>query len=333
METKQILVQSLCVPCGCHCRYCLLSWEHQTVGADFEQSRVYARGFYDYLRRNQPDIRFDFCFGYSMDHPALLETLDFLNEIGSVQGQLLQLDGLRMRTDPEIDDWMAGLAAHGVRHTNFTFYGLESYHDRFAGRKGDFSYLRRLAASAKRHGLETSAGIPLNSENASQVEELLTLLEADGIAKRTLFVPHEEGRGVNLAPIRFSLSDYEGLGARAKALLNRKTFRTEGEWVRLGDIPAEENRLLLISLTPENIEKFRAMGYPAVIRYVEELDEAYYGAIPDFRTLCAMYGDPAGTRFYGKRDLFRHYARRYIQEQHLELYDVTDERYCGSRRY
>ena len=141
METKQILVQSLCVPCGCHCRYCLLSWEHQTVGADFEQSRAYSRGFYDYLRRNQPDIRFDFCFGYSMDHPALLETLDFLNEIGSVQGQLLQLDGLRMRTDPEIDDWMAGLAVHGVRHTNFTFYGLESYHDRFAGRKGDFSYL------------------------------------------------------------------------------------------------------------------------------------------------------------------------------------------------
>lgn len=333
METKSILVQSLCVPCGCHCRYCLLSWDHQTIGADFDRSRAYARGFQEYLRENRPDIQFDFCFGYSMDHPALLETLDFLNEIGSVQGQMLQLDGLRLRTDPEIDDWMAGLAAHGVRYTNFTFYGLESYHDRFAGRKGDFAYLRRLAASAKNHGLEVSAGIPLNEENADQVEDLLSLLEADGISRLTLFVPHEEGRGIQLAPVRFSLAAYEKLGAKGKALLNRKAFRTEGEWVTGENISEEENRLLLISLTPENLEKFCAMDYPAAIRYVEELDEAYYGAIPDFRTLCAMYGDPAGTRFYGKRDLFRHYARRYIRERNLEVYDVTDERYCGSRRY
>ena len=145
---------------------------------------------------------------------------------------------------------------------------------------------------------------------------------ADGISRLTLFVPHEEGRGIQLAPVRFSLAAYEKLGAKGKALLNRKAFRTEGEWVTGENIPAEEN-----------LEEFCAMDYPAAIRYVEELDEAYYGAIPDFRTLCAMYGDPAGTRFYGKRDLFRHYARRYIRERNLEVYDVTDERYCGSRRY
>lgn len=333
MITRSIMVQTLCVPCNCHCRYCLLSWDNYPVGADYERSKAYARRFYNYIKENRPEIQFDFAFGYCMDHPNLFQELDFLNEIGSVQGQFLQLDGMKLREKVGIDDLMTGLKAHGIKHINFTFYGMQAYHDRFAGRKGDFDYLLKLSDSAVRHGVETSAGIPLTAENAEQSEELIGVLEDNRIKKVSLFVPHEEGRGIHLAPVRFTMEDFQKLGSKGKEKLNRKVFRTEAEWVQEKNLPLEENRMLLISLTPDNIGKFEEMGFEAAIQYVEELDESYYSALPTFAQLCELYGDPKGNRCYGKRDLFRHYQRQYIQEHNLDLYDVTDERFCGSRRY
>ena len=123
------------------------------------------------------DLSFNFAFGYSIEHPNLFEELDFLNRIESVQGRFLQMDGMAFRTPEEADALMKGLVTHGIRRVNFTFYGLEAYHDRFAGRKGDFAYLLTLAKSAVSNVLETSVGIPLTSENAEQTEELIELLE------------------------------------------------------------------------------------------------------------------------------------------------------------
>ena len=333
MKTRSIMVQTLCVPCSCHCRYCLLSWNNHPVGADYERSKEYAKKFHAYMKENHPEIQFDFAFGYSMDHSNLLQEIDFLNTIGSIQGRLLQLDGMKFRSEEEIDELMSGLAGHGIKQINFTFYGLQAYHDRFAGRQGDFHYLLKLAQTATEHGIETSAGIPLTHENAAQSEELIGILEAYRIKKVSLFIPHEEGRGISLNGIRFSQWDFERLGPNAKCRLNTGIFKTEGQWVNEKNLQAEENRTLLISLTPDNIGMFEDMGFEEAIRYVEKLDETYYAALPTFRQLCEMYGDPDGTCFYGKRDLFQHYQKRYIAEKKLSLYDVTDERHCGSRRF
>ncbi len=334
METRAVLVQTLCIPCACRCRYCLLSWDGRTLGADWDRSAAWAVNFAAYLRENRPELRFDFYFGYSMDHPALFAALDFLNALGSTQGRFLQLDGLRMRTEDESRALMAGLAAHGVERVNFTFYGLREYHDRFAARAGDFDYLLRLAAAAGEAGLETGAGVPLTAENAAQADALLVLLSRAGIGSVRLFVPHEEGRGACLAKVRITERELAALGPQSRALLDRSVYRTEGEWVRCApELPSEQNRALLLSLTPETLARFEAMPFADVIREVEALDDAYYGALPDFAALCARYGDPDGPALYGRRDLFQHFQRRYIRENGLSLCDVTDERRCGSRRY
>lgn len=332
MKTVSILLQTLCVPCGCRCRYCLLSWDGHCVGADYERSQDYARKFSHYIKEHRPEMDFHFTFGYSMEHPNLPEALDFLNEIGSVQGRFLQLDGMRLRSAAEADQLMEQLTAHGVKSVNFTFYGLQAYHDRFAARNGDFDHLLTIAKSAAAHGLETSAGIPLTVENADQAEQLITLLEQAGIPEISVFIPHEEGRGVHLAPIRFTLGDWEQLGPKARDKLNRKAFRPEGEWVS-GTWPEEQHRALILSLAPENIGQFEAMDFAQVICYGESLDEQYYASLPSFAELCRLYGNPGGDAFYSKRDLFRHYQMHYIADHNLTLYDVTDERFCGSRRF
>ena len=84
MKTTSVMLQTLCVPCACRCRYCLLSWDGRAIGADWERSKHAAAAFDTWIRENRPELRFHFAFGYSMEHPALPDALDFLREIGSV---------------------------------------------------------------------------------------------------------------------------------------------------------------------------------------------------------------------------------------------------------
>ena len=87
-----------------------------------------------------------------------------------------------------------------------------------------------------------------------------------------------------------------------------------------------------MGLTPENVEFFESLNFPDTITYLEELDNAYYAAIPCLPELVKVYGDPACDRFYSERDLYMKYQRRYIQDHKLDLPDMNDERFCFSRR-
>lgn len=333
MKTTAIMLQSLCVPCHCRCRYCLLSWDGRTRGADYARSEGYARRFYDWVREHRPELRFSFSFGYSMEHPELFRAIEFLRSIGSPGAEFLQFDGMKFRDRQELERLTAGLAERGVRHLNFTFYGEEDYHDRFAGRRGDFRLMLDTAFAALRSGLNISAGIPLTHENVSQVHRLTLLLRGAGFEPVTLFVPHGEGRGATLEPVRFSKEDFARLDALDKPLLNQSIYRAESDWLNQGSFVPTERRALLISLTPENLDALEAAGFAKVIEAVERLDEAYYSAIPELEVLAKRYGDTDGTKYYRQRDLFAHYRKQYIATHGLRLYDVTDERQCGSRRY
>lgn len=221
MKTESILVQTLCVSCGCRCRYCLLSWDGTAVGADWEQSTRFAWQFRQWKRETRPELRFAFAFGYVMEHPDLRNALRFLRQIGSPQAEFLQCDGMRMRSRAECQALARLLAEEGVRERNFTFYGLPEYHDRFAGRRGDYAFLLRLMGASDEAGLTVRAGVPLTAESAPQADALLKLLrrQVPGLSFM-LFVPHEEGRGLSLQRIRFSEDDLGQLSPEARTLLN-----------------------------------------------------------------------------------------------------------------
>ena len=204
-----------------------------------------------------------------------------------------------MRTRAECEDLVRLLAEEGVKRLNFTVYGLEDYHDAFAGRRGDFALLRRETAPEKLF----------------------------------LFVPHEEGRGRVLEPIRFSEKDFEKLSPEARSLLNRELYRPEREWLAERALLPETRRSLLLSLRPDNIERYESMTPGEILAETEALDEAYYAAFPPLPELAERYGDAESGRFYRQRDLFAHYRRLFAAEHPVSVYDVTDERQSGSRRY
>lgn len=333
MKTTSIYVSNLCIPCNCHCRYCLLSWANKTVGVDYERSVVYAKRFHEWMKKNQPDMNFVFYYGYSMEHPHLLESIDFMKSIGSPGGEFLQFDGMKFRDEAEIEELLKGIMEHGIKMIDLTFYGTREYHDRFAGRKGDFDYMLHILSVANRMGLPVEADIPLTQENVNQIEELVKILQGYELEKISLFVPHAEGRGVTLNAIRFRKEDFDTLGEEMQNLINTNVYRTEADWVTNQNFVVHENRALAISLTPENIEQFEQMDFEQTISYLEELDETYYQTIPTLEELVKLYGDSNNTEYYSQRDLYLKYQRRYIAEHHLDIYDVNDERQCFSRRY
>ena len=333
MKTVSINVCNLCVPCENRCRYCLLSWDGKLRGVDYDRSAAYAKRFYDWLQENRPELSFAFYYGYSMEHPKLLETVDFLQKIGSPGGQFLQFDGMKMRNDHQIRELLVTLKAHGIEVIDLTFYGAREYHDRFAARQGDFDHMLRILEIANAIGLPVNCGIALNHENANQAGDLLEKLRQYRLNHIFAFVPHGEGRGETLEPVRFCLSDYEALTEPVKAIFNRRKFRPEGEWVGDGNFSTPQKRMLTVGLTPENVDFFENLSFSDTISHLEKLDEDYYAAIPSLPELAKVYGDPNCDRFYSERDLYLKYQRRYIREHKLNLPDMNDERQCFSRRY
>ena len=333
MKTQSVLVQSLCVPCACRCRHCLLAWDGAAVGAAWDRSAQFALRFREWMRLHRPELRFAFAFGYAMEPPDWRTAFPLLRSLDSPQAEFLQCDGMRIRSPEACGELMRLFAAEDVKRLNFTFYGTPEYHDRFAGRRNDFALLLRMMRAAEDAGLDTGAGIALTAENAAQTDALIALLQEVGCGHISLFIPHREGRGAVLESIRFSEDDLSSLPDSAGALLNRKLYRPEREWVGEGVYTEETKRALLISLRADNIERYEAMDPGEILREVEALDERYYAAFPAFPELAARYGDPSGTRFYRQRDLFHRYRCMYAAEHGVSVYDVTDERQSGSRRY
>ena len=332
MKTVSINVMNLCVPCANRCRYCLLSYDGKVTGVDYERSKAYAKRFHDWLIANRPDLSFLFGFGYSMEHPVLLDAIDFCRSIGSATGEFLQFDGMKFRTDGELELLLCQLKEHGIKLIDLTFYGTEEYHDRFAARKGDYRLMLRTLAIADQVGLDVTVSIPLTHENANQTDMLITELNQFHPQRIACFIPHSEGRGYLLDPVRFSADDYSKLSDDVRSRVNWDRFRTESEWLRSG-FPKTEKRVLTVTLTPENMDFFEDLSFQETVAYFEKLDDDYYASIPSAEELAGIYGDPNGDRYYSARDLYLSYQRRHIADHDLRLYDMNDERQCFSRRF
>lgn len=332
MKTTSINVMNLCVPCENRCRYCLLSYDGKVSGVDYKRSQVYAKRFYEWLRVNRPDLSFLFGFGYSMEHPDLLEAIDFCQSIGSATGEFLQFDGMKFRTDEELESLLLQLKEHGIKLIDLTFYGTESYHDRFAARTGDYQLMMRTLVLSNKIGLDVAVSIPITQENTDQIDDLIGVLKQHTTQRITCFIPHSEGRGRLLDSVRFSAEDYKKLSDDVRSSINWNRFKTESEWLRIG-FPVLEKRVLAVTLTRENMEFFDGIGFAETIAYLEKLDDDYYAAIPTVEELANIYGDPNGDRYYSARDLYLHYQRRYIADHNIKIYDINDERQCFSRRY
>ena len=331
MKTTSINILNLCVRCYNHCKYCLLSWNGKCLGIDYTRSTEYARSFYNWLKTAHPEMNFVYYFGYSMEHPDLPDAIRFMQETHSPGGEFLQFDGMKMRSRAELHELLGSIKTLGIKLIDFTFYGTQDYHDRFAGRKGDFELMMNSLEIALEKGLDVEVGIPITKENIAQIDELIEMLPEKQI-RIFLFTPHSGGRGITLLDSKITVDDYESLSTAAKQRFNRNSNKTPSEWLET-DLPTVKNRVLTLSLLPSNMELLERRSFENTLTELERMDEDYYSIVPDFQSLLAMYADSNDRRLYSRKDLYMLYRRQYIADNKLTVSDMTDERLSGSFRY
>ena len=331
MKTVSFGVENLCVPCHAHCRYCLLSSCGKATGVDYERGKRFAARLAKEVQEKQPDLRFFYYIGYCMDGEYLWDYIEFSQEIQSPSAKFLQLNGLKLRDEAGTDEFVSELKGAGIELIDLTFYGLREYHDRFAGRAGDFDFLVRILQAAQKHGIAVHISIPVTKENIAMMDELLTMLETRHSGEISLFLPHGKGRGRSMESQRLTAEDLIGRNERIVERLS--AYRTERVWLANSEREIPTKRTLTLALTPEEIDQLESMSLEEILAYLEDLDDRYYTAIPSCEELAALYGDPAGTRLYRRfRDLHLEWQQRYLVEHDLKIWDMNDESHHFSVR-
>lgn len=329
MKTVSVNIQNLCAPCNASCRHCLLNACHKATGVDYSRGEAFARSFYKWLKENRPELQGMYYAGYCMDFPEADKFAAYFREQTGMTH--FMFDGIAIRDEQQTQSFLISLQNAGIRRLHYTFYGLQAYHDRFAGRKGDFDYIMQTAKIARTMCMSVSAGIMVTMENLDQLEALVLLLKNAGITDITPLLPHGKGRGYALSDIRLTEAGYRQLPTCIREKLPRDKYRTEVQWLAQGSFPQQSVRHLTLSLTPENMARLEKMHPADMISELEEMDEAFYSKLPDMDTLALRYGKPENTQLFRFRDLYLQWQKRYMAE-HPILPDMTDERYSFSTR-
>lgn len=326
MVTTAIGIGNLCVPCRCRCRYCLLAWDGGVPGVEYERGKRFAARFMSELAQARPQLQPFYYIGYCMDTPHLADYIRFCRSTGSPSGEFLQLNGLAIRDREQTERFADTIAAAGIRTADVTFYGLQAYHDAFAGRPGDFAFLLRLAAAMARAGIELTVSLPITRENMAQTPMLLDQLENWHIKRFFAFLPHGKGRGWALNGQRLTRAEFEALPGRVRACFSpRVEYRTEADWLQRGNWPQPESRTLTLSLTGDNIDRLERMPALEIVQALEDLDERYYSFLPPPAALAARWGDPAGEKMYRLRDLLLEYRQRHHRQYGAGVPNMDDE--------
>jgi hypothetical protein len=282
---------------------------------------------------------FSLCYAIShcADYPEITDNIELNKSFGFSGFRYLQINGISFKDEQELTDYLRSVKNAGVTHIDTTFYGLEEYHDKFAARKGDYTYLINILNIARKVDIIPVITFVILEDNKDQLEELLTILQkyikADGAIHG--FLQDYRGNGENLEGVRLLRESYEALPDKVKCHINISRYKTEEEWLKDNNFSDKlySSRNFVFALRPDNIDMLETMTCDEIISYLISLDEKYYNAIPGINLLAKIYGDIDCHRLYRQRDLLWKWQKQFIKDNKLELHDVTDERLCGSMRY
>lgn len=333
MKTISIGIQNLLAPCGCACKYCLLQSCKEANGIEYYRGKKVAERFVQWGKMKELTTLPFYYISYCAEYPELFDNISFNKSIGFVGAGFLQCNGIKIRNKSETDEFTAKLKAAGIEMIDTTFYGNERYHDKFASRKGDYSFMLLLAESAKQHGIICSPSVVVTEDSKTMLHDLFyKLLEITDIHNIHSFLPDYRGRGYVMEESRLTQKSYEMLPDNVKSTMNIGRYKTEKEWLSMGKFPEYTKRAIIITLRKDNIEMFENMTCDEIVAYVEKLDDDYYHTIPTINELAEMYGDKGNTKLYRLRDLFWMWQRRFRNENHIDRYNITDERLCNTIR-
>jgi hypothetical protein len=213
------------------------------------------------------------------------------------------------------DDLLRVLEGH--RRTGYDAYmmtiaGLPKTHDAWAGRRGEFAYLRNIAAAAALLGYQRIEKVLLTRTSLPQLEELFPVLDGLGGPSRRVTIPVDNaGRGRYLERERL---DRRMLGG----IPNPAGHQTEGEWIAWlerndGEAKVKHTHQYL-TVDGENVDRWEREDCGRIYdEYYRGFMETYR-LLPEIVELAHLYGDKTNDKLYALHELERKWVMRYLQE-------------------
>jgi MoaA/NifB/PqqE/SkfB family radical SAM enzyme len=190
------------MPCTNRCRHCWTqgSVTHQRVPA--RQVRFVLEKLAD-LRSTTPQLGF-FLYDEPTNHPQFIEIMERAVQLELIDDQFfLPTNGSILAQAP--DDTWERLRNTGCDYLQFTVYGLEQTHDRFAGRKGAFQNIVTAARRANEFGIGWYAGVILHQGSVSELPDAIAYvrgLDPTGESRVGWFPFLWQGRGRDAERVR-----------------------------------------------------------------------------------------------------------------------------------
>lgn len=309
-------------PCGCRCRHCLLESGQRLSGVSFDRTMALAERFVRWREDNGlPNFPIEIGFGYACDvTPRFLRTLEFSRELGAT-GKHVPVKGRAFMDEDTLRQDLLTLKAHGVENIGLTFYGLPEFHDRWAGRRGDFEHTMLAARLTAECGLNRYDTVFASRQSAADLPELLERLDGvPGCGERIVCAWDYRGRGKRLEDERLTTEEVAALPAHVREQMD-SAYKPESDWVKavlVGDYPRKSRRYYMLTLWDENIEGLEATDPGDILRGMRERDDRMYQSIPAMPALAELYGNESGNRLYTLRDLEWKWIDCYLRD-HPEI--------------
>ncbi|MCL2195778.1 MAG: hypothetical protein FWB76_07510 [Oscillospiraceae bacterium] len=325
MTNKSLMIINHCVPCGCACRHCFFcSRKAAPHGVPYEAGERLA------LRFAQHGMPVSYAISHCADYPELTRNIALNRKLGFAGAPFLQINGIALRDQAALHEYLSQVQHAGVTTIDTTFYGTEAYHDNFAVRKGDFAFLCEIITTGLSLGLAMQPTFLATQENATQLSELIDTLTSLGCTSIYGFIQDYKGNGETLEDMRLDQAAYNNLPETVKQHLGVKHHKTQAQWLAAGEFAPPTERHLRLALRADNIAMLETMTCDDIIGYLAGLDDAYHAALPTLPALATRYGDRGCPKLYRQRDLQWKWQKAHIKAQNLALHDVTDERNCGA---
>ena len=292
-------------PCAHICRYCLISESRKRSALPFARFEALVHRFHDWRQTQRPDLEIGVFVGPSFDYD--IETLKGVARLRERRGakfRFVNLGGLRIRRDDELEAWIDERREAGIIgfHTSLAGYG--ETHDRWNGRAGDFDYQTAILRRAGERGMARQEKLFLTKNTLPLFDHLLDMLDAlpGDLFSRGASPFFYAGLASRYEDERLTEDDRDNLPERINELRPGKfgNWLSEREWLPLMLETADKPRRLQLKIDVDEttIDYLESAPCAEIFAKRERDYQESYRPIPALNELAARYGDPENRRVY-----------------------------------
>jgi hypothetical protein len=292
-------------PCAHICRYCLISESRKGSTVPFARFEALVHRFHDWRLAERPDLDIGIFVGPSFDYDT--ETLKGVARLRERRGgrfRFVNLGGLRIRRDDELEEWIEERRALGVIGFHTSLAGHGETHDRWNGRAGDFDYQTTILRLAGERGMARQEKLFVTKNTLPLFDRLLDILDAlpGEVFSRGASPFFYAGLAHRYEDERVDEDDRDNLPARINELREGKfsNWLSEREWLPTMLETADKPRRLQLKLdvNEANIDALERQSCEEIFLARERDYQESYRPIPALDELAARYGDPSNRRVY-----------------------------------